>query len=82
MKICVIGAGITGLTVAKALSDRHQVEIYEKESDIGGIAKVKSVNGVAYHTVGGHCMNYKNSLRIFYAIYCLGFVLQLLKLNP
>ena len=61
MRICVIGAGVTGLTVAKALSDRHQVEIYEKESAIGGIAKVKSVNGVAYHMVGGHCMNSKNS---------------------
>jgi len=32
MKICVIGTGVIGLTVAKAFSDRHQVEIYEKES--------------------------------------------------
>ena len=51
MKICVIGAGVTGLTVAKALSDKHQVEIYEKDPEIGGIAKVKDVNGIAYHTV-------------------------------
>ena len=61
MKIIVIGAGITGLTVAKALSDKHQVEIYEKESVIGGIARTKNVNGAAYHTVGGHCMNSKNA---------------------
>jgi len=60
MKICVIGAGITGLTVAKALSSKHQVKLYERESTIGGIAKAKSVDGVAYHMVGGHCMNSKN----------------------
>ena len=60
MKVCVIGAGISGLTVARALSAAHEVVIFEKESDIGGIAKVKSVNGVAYHMVGGHCMNSKN----------------------
>ncbi len=60
MKICVIGAGITGLTVGKLLSKKHNVTIYEKESNIGGIARTKDVNGVAYHTVGGHCLNSKN----------------------
>jgi len=60
MKICIIGAGITGLTAGRLLSKNHEVTIYEKESNIGGIAKTKSVNGIAYHTVGGHCLNSKN----------------------
>ena len=60
MKICVIGTGVIGLTAAKALSDRHQVEIYGKESAIGD-AKVKNINGVAYHAVVGRCMDSKNS---------------------
>lgn len=60
MKICIIGAGVTGLTAGKLLSKNHEVTIYEKESNIGGIARTKDVNGVAYHTVGGHCLNSKN----------------------
>lgn len=60
MKICIIGAGITGLTVGKLLADNHDVNIYEKESEIGGIARTKDVNGITYHTVGGHCLNSKN----------------------
>ena len=38
----------------------HEVTIFEKESQIGGIAKVKSVEGAPYHTIGGHCLNSKN----------------------
>jgi protoporphyrinogen oxidase len=60
MKICIIGAGITGLTAGKLLSKHHEVTIYEKESQVGGIARTKSVNGITYHTVGGHCLNSKN----------------------
>lgn len=60
MKICIIGAGITGLTAGKLLSKDHDVIVYEKESLIGGIARTKDVNGITYHTVGGHCLNSKN----------------------
>jgi len=60
MKICIIGAGITGLASGKLLSKNHDVTIYEKESKIGGIARTKDVNGITYHTVGGHCLNSKN----------------------
>jgi protoporphyrinogen oxidase len=60
MKICVIGAGISGLTAGKLLSKSHDVTIYEKNKHIGGIARTKTVDGVAYHTVGGHCLNSRN----------------------
>lgn len=60
MKVCIIGAGISGLTAGKLLSKNHDVTIYEKESDVGGIARTKNVNGITYHTVGGHCLNSKN----------------------
>lgn len=60
MKICIIGAGITGLTLGRLLSRIHSVTIYEKDSYIGGIARTKNINGIAYHIVGGHCFNSKN----------------------
>jgi len=61
MKILVIGAGITGLSIGKLLNNEHEVKILEKDSLIGGIAKTKKVHGVTYHTVGGHCFNSKYS---------------------
>jgi len=59
-KVAIIGAGISGLSIAKLLADSFECEILESEEDIGGIARTKSVNEVPYHTVGGHCFNSKN----------------------
>lgn len=59
MKIGVLGAGVTGLSVARFLQDNYDVEILEKRSVCGGIARTENVNGIAYHTVGGHCFNSK-----------------------
>ena len=36
MKIAIIGAGISGLTAAYVLSERHQVSVFEKAERIGG----------------------------------------------
>lgn len=41
MKICVIGAGISGLSIAQLLKDHFEVEVLESDSTIGGIAKTK-----------------------------------------
>lgn len=60
MKICIIGAGITGLASGRLLSKKHEVTVYEKEVNVGGIARTRDVDGVAFHTVGGHCLNSKN----------------------
>ena len=58
-KIGIIGAGISGLSIAKLLSEKFDVEILEKNNHIGGIATTKTTNGITYHTVGGHCFNSK-----------------------
>lgn len=60
MKICIIGAGVSGLTAGRLLSNDHDVTIYEKNPNIGGIARTKKVDGTTYHLVGGHCLNSKN----------------------
>ena len=41
-KIAIIGAGITGLTLAKYLSKKnYDISIYEKSSEIGGVMTTK-----------------------------------------
>jgi protoporphyrinogen oxidase len=60
MKICIIGAGISGLSIAQMLSNDNEVTIFEQDSQIGGIAKVRMIENIPYHTVGGHCFNSRN----------------------
>ncbi|MEN9919255.1 MAG: hypothetical protein RL662_1691 [Bacteroidota bacterium] len=60
MKIGILGAGISGLSIARMLSAKFEVEVLEKNQIHGGIARTKDVNGIAYHTVGGHCFNSKH----------------------
>lgn len=59
-KICIIGAGITGLSISRLLSRTFETTIYESSNVIGGIARTISVDGITYHTVGGHCFNSKH----------------------
>jgi len=46
LKIAVVGAGITGIVSAYELSKQNiQVDLYEKDSEIGGIAGTFSYDG-------------------------------------
>ena len=56
-KVAVIGAGISGLTVAQLLKDRFEVVVFEKDSKAGGLIKCERVNGSLFHTCGGHVFN-------------------------
>lgn len=57
--IAIIGAGISGLTVAHQLKDRYNVKVFEKESTPGGLIRCKRINGNLYHLCGGHVFNSK-----------------------
>lgn len=57
MKYAVLGAGLTGLTIARLLSDAgHQVVLYEKNKyEFGGMCyEDKDERGVAYSVYGPH----------------------------
>ena len=57
-RYAIIGAGISGLSVARMLSDKgKEVTIFEKEATPGGLIRCERVNGVLYHCVGGHVFN-------------------------
>jgi len=58
-KLAVIGAGISGLSIAHCLKDRYNVRVFEAESRPGGLIKCKRVDGNLYHLVGGHVFNSK-----------------------
>jgi protoporphyrinogen oxidase len=59
MKIGILGAGVSGLSIGRLLSEYFEVEVLERASIHGGIARTKEVNGISYHVTGGHCFNSK-----------------------
>ena len=58
-RIAIIGAGISGLTVAQLLKTKAEVTIFEKEAEAGGLIRCKSVKGSLFHICGGHVFNTK-----------------------
>lgn len=60
-RIAVIGAGVSGLTTARILSEekRNHVVVYEKETTPGGLIRCMQVDGSLFHICGGHVFNSK-----------------------
>ena len=55
MKICIIGAGISGLTTARILAEKsYYVEVFEKENKIGGNLVEDNIDGTIVHLHGPH----------------------------
>ncbi len=57
MKTVVIGAGVSGMSLARMISGRHEVTVFEKEARPGGLIRCERVGDVLFHTVGGHVFN-------------------------
>lgn len=58
-RVAVIGAGVSGMTVARLLKNRYEVVVYEKDATPGGLIRCKRVEGNLFHTCGGHVFNSK-----------------------
>lgn len=58
-RVAIIGAGISGLSMAHLLKDRYEVKLFEKEPTPGGLVRCKQVNGCLFHICGGHVFNSK-----------------------
>ena len=60
MRYAIIGAGISGLSVAQMLLKKgNEVVVYEKEDRPGGMIKCDRVDGSLFHRTGGHVFNTK-----------------------
>lgn len=61
MKIAILGAGISGTTLARLLAaDQHKVVVYESSSRAGGLCRSQVVDGFTFDEAGGHIMFSKN----------------------
>lgn len=61
-KIGIIGAGISGISLANMLCNKgHKVQVFEKSTKPGGLVKCDVIDGVLFHRVGGHVFNSKNT---------------------
>ncbi len=59
MKIAVVGAGVSGMSLARMMAYEHEVVVYEQDFRPGGLIKCEEVKGCLYHKVGGHVFNSK-----------------------
>lgn len=59
-RVAIIGAGISGLSLAQMLKERCDLTVFEAASEVGGIARVVTREGIPFHLTGGHCFNSKN----------------------
>jgi len=57
MKYAIIGGGISGLSIANLLKNKHQVVVFEMESRPGGMIKCDVIEGNLFHRTGGHVFN-------------------------
>lgn len=73
-KIAIIGAGISGLSMAHLLKDKYDVTIYERENTPGGLIRCSVINGALFHKCGGHVFNSKNQdvLKWFWSFFNQG----------
>lgn len=57
----IIGAGISGLSIARMLKENgHAITVFEKNATPGGLIRCEQVEGILYHCVGGHVFNSRN----------------------
>ena len=65
MKIAILGAGISGLSLARFLIEggvpAQSLHILEADSRIGGLCQSKTVEGFTYDVAGGHILYSKDT---------------------
>ena len=65
MKIAILGAGVSGLALARKLVEGglplEDIHLFEADSEIGGLCRSKTVDGFTYDVSGGHILFSKDA---------------------
>ena len=65
MKIAILGAGVTGLSLARFLHEGGvplaALSLFEAAPEIGGLCRSKTVDGFTYDVAGGHILFSKDT---------------------
>ncbi|MCK4427078.1 MAG: NAD(P)-binding protein, partial [candidate division Zixibacteria bacterium] len=78
MKIGILGAGLSGLSLAYFLQNTKKIsniEILEKEEEVGGLCRSFNLNGI-YHDIGPHIIFSKDKKILEVMLNVLGDNLQ------
>ena len=74
MEIAIIGAGISGTTIARLLAaDGHAVTVIEASDRAGGLCKSREVDGFVFDDAGGHILFSKQKDLLDWQIARCGF---------
>jgi len=76
LKIAILGAGISGLALARFLIDggfdSDGVTLFESSSEVGGLCRSKTVDGFTYDVAGGHILFSKDEAAMQWMKDCTG----------
>ena len=65
MKTAILGAGVSGLALARLLTERGvaaaDLHLFEAAPQVGGLCRSKTVDGFTYDVSGGHILFSKNT---------------------
>ncbi len=76
MKLAILGAGISGLSLARFLIEggfaRDDVHLFESAPAVGGLCASRTVNGFTYDVAGGHILYSKDAQAMSWMKACAG----------
>ncbi len=76
MKIAILGAGVSGLSLARFLIEGgvrpDQIHLFESDSRVGGLCQSKIVDGYTYDVAGGHILYSKDKPAMDWMKRCAG----------
>ncbi len=76
MKTAILGAGVSGLALARLLVERgfplSDLTIFEASANLGGLCRSKTVDGFTYDVAGGHILFSKDEQTLLWMKRCAG----------
>ncbi|MCP3916106.1 MAG: NAD(P)-binding protein [bacterium] len=76
MKIAILGAGVSGLALARFLTEGgialDDLTLFESAREVGGLCRSKTVDGFTYDVAGGHILFSKDAAAMQWMKDCAG----------